>query len=245
MNNNLILVSGKTGTGKSLSLRNLENQSKWMYLNCENNKALPFKNKFESYNLTDPMDVFGGFDHMLSKPDDYEGVIIDTATFLMDMYESVYVATAADGRSAWGDYAQFWKRLMQMYVAKTDKKIAILAHTADIFNEGELVTETLVKVKGSLMAQGIESYFSNVISTKKVPIKKLEAQNQASDLLKITEDEEEVGFKHCFQTRLTKDTVNERMRAPLGMWKRSETFIDNDLQSVFNKLETYYAEEEK
>lgn len=243
MNNNLILVSGKTGTGKSLCLRNLKDQPKWMYLNCENNKALPFKNKFESYNLQDPLQVFEAFDHMLSKPDSYDGIIIDTATFLMDMYESMYVATAPDGRSAWGDYAQFWKRLMQQYVAKTDKKVAILAHTADIFNEGEMVTETLVKVKGSLMAQGIESYFSNVISTKKVTVKKLESSKQDSSLLQITEDEEDVGFKHCFQTRLTKDTVNERMRAPIGMWKRNETFIDNDLQLVFDRLDSYYSDD--
>jgi hypothetical protein len=241
MNNNLILVSGKTGTGKSLSLRNLENQPNWMYLNCENNKALPFKNTFDTYNLNDPMDVFAGFDHMMNSGDKYEGVIIDTATFLMDMYESMYVATAVDGRSAWGDYAQFWKRLMQQYVAKTDKKVAILAHTADIFNEAELVTETLVKVKGSLMSQGIESYFSHVISTKKVTLKKLESLGQKSDLLNITEDEEDIEFKHCFQTRLNKESVNERIRAPLGMWKRNETFIDNDLQSVFNKISTYYA----
>lgn len=243
MNNNLILVSGKTGTGKSLCLRNLTDQKRWMYLNCENNKALPFNSNFQSYNLQDPLHVFEAFDHMIGTPDDYDGIIIDTATFLMDMYESMYVHTAQDGRSAWGEYAQFWKRLMQQYVAKTDKKVAILAHTADIFNEGEMVTETLVKVKGSLMAQGIESYFSNVISTKKVSLKKLESNNQKSDLLKITEDEDEMGFKHCFQTRLTKDTINERMRAPLGMWKRNETFIDNDLQLVFDRLGTYYTED--
>jgi hypothetical protein len=241
MNTNLVLVSGKTGTGKSLCLRNLKNQERYMYLNCENNKALPFKNTFQSFNITDPLQVYEAFDHMAANSDDFDGIIIDTATFLMDMYESMYVATAVDGRSAWGDYAQFWKRLMQQYVAKTDKKVAILAHTADIFNEGEMVTETLVKVKGSLMAQGIESYFSNVISTKKVPLVKLAHLNQASSSLIITEDEEDVGFKHCFQTRLNKETVNERIRAPLGMWTRSETFIDNDLQMVFDKLQAYYA----
>jgi hypothetical protein len=69
----------------------------------------------------------------------------------------------------------------------------------------------------------------------------LESLGQKSDLLNITEDEEDIEFKHCFQTRLNKESVNERIRAPLGMWKRNETFIDNDLQSVFNKISTYYA----
>jgi hypothetical protein len=243
MNNHLILVSGKTGTGKSMCLRNIRNQERWMYLNCENNKALPFKNKFKTFNILDPLHVFEAFEHMAANSDNYDGIIIDTATYLMDMYETAYVLTAPDSRSAWGDYAQFWKRLMQQHIAKTNKKVAILAHTADVFNEGEMVTETLVKVKGSLMNQGIESYFSNVISTKTVPLSKLQKLNQESDHLVITDDEEIEELKHCFQTKKTKETANERMRSPLGMWKRNETFIDNDLQIVFDRLEQYYSED--
>lgn len=36
MNNNLILVSGKSTTGKSMCFRNLQNPEGVMYLNCEN-----------------------------------------------------------------------------------------------------------------------------------------------------------------------------------------------------------------
>ena len=36
MNNNLVLISGKSATGKSLSLRGLNDQPGVMYLNCEN-----------------------------------------------------------------------------------------------------------------------------------------------------------------------------------------------------------------
>lgn len=242
MNNNLVLVSGKTGTGKSMCLQPLRNQERWLYLNCENNKALPFAHNFVDKTITDPLQIFQAFDHMAKKPDQYDGIIIDTATFLMGMYESLYVVTAPDTRAAWGDYHQFWKRLMQQYVAKTDKKVAILAHAADIFNEKEQVNETLVKVKGALMSEGVESYFSNVISTKKVPLSKLEEFKCDTDLTNITEDEEDFGFKHCFQTRLTKDTINERIRAPLKMWSRNETFIDNNLQAVFDRLEEYYKQ---
>jgi hypothetical protein len=88
------------------------------------------------------------------------------------------------------------------------------------------------------MNQGVESYFSNVISTKKVPTKNLSADG--TDLLTITEDEDELGFKYVFQTRLTKDTVNERIRGPHMMWDRAETYIDNNLQLVLNRLHEYY-----
>ena len=82
--------------------------------------------------------------------------------------------------------------------------------------------------------------FSVVISTKKMKLKDLEKYK--NDLLTITEDDEDVGFKYVFQTRLTKDTVNERIRAPEGMWARNETFIDNDVSLVLNRIHEHYAE---
>ena len=54
------------------------------------------------------------------------------------------------------------------------------------------------------------------MATKKVPVKVL--KNFQNDLLVITEEEEELGFKHVFQTRLTKDSVGERIRSPMGMF---------------------------
>jgi hypothetical protein len=57
----------------------------------------------------------------------------------------------------------------------------------------------------------------------------------------ITPEEEMLGFKHVFQTKLTKDTVGERIRSPLGMWSTPETFIDNNIQLVLERLKDYYA----
>jgi hypothetical protein len=108
----------------------------------------------------------------------------------------------------------------------------------DVMNETEMAVETLVKVKGSLMNQGIESYFSTVLSTKKMSLQALEAYSSA--LLTITPEEEALGFKYVYQTRLTKATVNERIRSPLGMWTVAETYIDNNIQYVINRLHTYY-----
>jgi len=72
-----------------------------------------------------------------------------------------------------------------------------------------------------------------------MPIAKL--KDYANPLLTISDDDELVGYKHVFQTRLTKDTVNERIRSPLQMWSREETFIDNNIQSVIDRLHQYYA----
>ena len=62
-----------------------------------------------------------------------------------------------------------------------------------------------------------------------------------SDLLTITPEEEPLGFKYVYQTKLTKDTVNERLRGPLGLFDTKETFIDNNIQLVLDRLREYYA----
>ena len=52
MNNNLVLLCGKSATGKSASLVDIKNPEGVMYLNCENNKKLPFNSKFKEYTIT-------------------------------------------------------------------------------------------------------------------------------------------------------------------------------------------------
>ena len=237
-NNNMVLISGKSATGKSLSLRGLKNQKGVMYLNCENNKALPFKNSFSRYTITDPLQIYDGFT-AAEADKDIHTIVVDTLTFLMDMYETLYVLEATNGMKAWGNYAQYFKKLMAQYVAKSTKDIVFTAHTLDVLNEAEMVNETLVKVKGSLMNQGIESFFTNVISTKKLELKKLDKYQ--SKLLNITDEEEMLGIKYVYQTRLTKDTVNERIRSPMGMWNIKETYIDNDISLVMKRIHEYYS----
>ena len=103
-----------------------------------------------------------------------------------------------------------------------------------------MVNETMVKVKGSLMNTGVESYFSTVIGCKKVPLKNLETYK--SDLLSYNDEEKLLEYKYVYQTKLTKDTVNERIRSPMRMWDMQETFIDNNLQHILDRLHEYYDE---
>lgn len=84
-----------------------------------------------------------------------------------------------------------------------------------------------------------ESYFTVVIAAKKVPLKVL--KEYSSDLLTITPEEEALGYKYVFQTKLTKDTVNERLRGPLGLFDTKETYIDNNMQLVLDRLHEYYS----
>lgn len=237
-NDNLVLLSGKSATGKSASLMGLKNPEGVMYLNCESGKKLPFKAKFKQFVITDPLQVHEAFDAAENMPEIHT-IVVDTLTYLLDMYESVYVLTSSNGMQAWGQFSQYFKTLMQDKVAKSTKNVIFLAHTADSLNESEMAVETKVPVKGSLKNNGIESYFSVVISSKKVALKAL--KDYKSELLTITPEEEALGFKYVFQTKITKDSVNERLRGPLGLFETKETFIDNNLQLVLDRLKDYYA----
>ena len=238
-NDHLVLLCGKSATGKSASLMGLEKPEGVMYLNCESGKKLPFKAKFKQYTITDPYQVLEAFD-AAETMDGIHTIVVDSLTYLLDMFESLYVLNSANTMKAWGDFAQYFKQLMQQKVASSSKSVIFIAHTSDTLNEGEMVMETKVPVKGSLKNNGIESYFTVVIASKKVPLKTLSIYK--SDLLTITPEEEALGFKYVFQCRITKDSVNERLRGPLGLFSTQETFIDNNMQNVLDRLKDYYSE---
>ena len=156
------------------------------------------------------------------------------------MFESVHVLTSSNTMKAWSDYAQFFKNLMQQYVSKSTKNVIFTAHTKTALNESAMVIETKIPIKGALSNQGIEAFFSSIVSTKKVKLKDLE--NYSNEMLNITDKERALGFKYLFQTQITADTVNERMRSPMGLFEDNETYIDNDAKLLMDRLNEYYAD---
>ena len=217
-NDQLVLICGESKGGKTASLQNLKNPEGVIYLNCESGKKPTFPAKFRQQVITDPLAIYAIFDMAEQEQfkDKVHTIVIDSLTYLMDMYESTCVLTATDTQKAWQNYQQYYKNLMQQYVAKSTKNVIFTAHTLSILNENEYVME------------------------KKVPLRMLEGYE--NPLLTITPDEESIGIKHVYQTRLTKDTVNERISAPIGMWQIKETYINNDAQLLLDRLSEYYGQ---
>lgn len=235
-NKNIVLIMGPPNTGKSTSLMRLANQDKMVYLNADL-KELPFKSRFlKNVELADAMDVLP-FVAEIEKQEAVDGAVLDTITFLMAMYERQYVINSANTQKAWGDYATFYKEFIHAIKAGT-KDYAILAHQDTQLNEQSMQMESRVPVKGSVGRIGVEADFTTILSTKQMPVKKL--QGFENDLLHITDEEKEDGFKYVFVTRVTKETVGEKMRSAIGLWDRKELYIDNDLNQVFNRLKEYY-----
>lgn len=235
-NKNIVLIMGKPNTGKSTSLMNLHNQDRMVYLNCDL-KELPFKNNFlKNVEVSDALDVLTFIQDIENAPQ-AEGGVLDTLTFLMQMYERQYVMNSPNTQKAWGDYANFYREFIHAIKSGT-KDYAILAHEESFLNEQAAQMETRVPIKGSVGKVGIEADFTTVLATKQMPIKKLEGFE--NDLLHITDEEREDGFKYVFVTRITKDTVGEKIRSAMGLWDRKELYIDNDLNQVFKRLKEYY-----
>jgi hypothetical protein len=227
---------GKPNSGKSFSLRNLPKQDRYVYLNTDL-KAIPFKHKFHDVYIANPLDIFGYVNEIESNTD-IDGVILDTISFLMDQFEQQYVVNATNGQKMWGEYATYYKKLIHA-IKSGSKSYAILAHAKDVMNESEMVLETKVPIKGSVGATGVEADFTTIVGAKSISIK--EAKKHQNDLLTITPEEEEDGVKRVFQTRIDKDSIGHKYRSQLGLWKREEKYIDNDLNLVFNRLNEYYA----
>ena len=215
---------------------NLKNPEGVMYLGTEAGKRLPFKSKFKEFKITDPYQVYDGF--VAAEKANYHTIIIDSLSFLLEQFESQYVLPATDKMRGWSDYQQYFKTMMQQHVANSTKNVIFTTHSASTINESEMVLETKAVVKGALKGTGIEAYFSCVVAAKKMSIKQL--ADYKSDLLTITEEEESLGYKYVYQTKLTKDTVHERIRSPIGMFSNQETYIDNDAQKLLDRLKEYY-----
>jgi predicted transcriptional regulator len=238
-NNNLILICGSSKAGKSTSLKDLVDPTGVLYLNTEANKKLPFNDQFRKLTITDPATVYTAFNQAETKLKNCHSIIVDSLTFLLEMYVSQHVVGAQDGQAGWMNFQQYFKTLMQSYVAKSTKNVIFTAHVESVLNEQMMVMETKVPVQGALKKNGIEAYFSTIVSAKTLPLEALTAYE--NPLLTITEEEELVGVKHVFQTKLTKETVNERISSSVGMWSIKETYIDNNTQFLLDRLHTYYG----
>lgn len=237
---NLLLIAGHAMSGKTASLHGLHEPEKTLYLNCENGKEISFNAKFAEAVITDPMMV-----HQIFQDPDYlkpfNKVVIDSLSFLMEMYALNYVSTAIpkEIQRAWGRYKDYFKFLMN-YIAARDCDVIFTTHLMDRETSDQAAPiQQQASIQGSLKNTGIEAYFTCIVHAKKVKVERLE-QYPANDLLHITEAEKRKGVKHVFQVQETKETMHELIRSPMGLWQDNEIFIDNNAQAVLTRIQQYY-----
>ena len=138
------------------------------------------------------------------------------------------------------------KKFQDEKIALVDEVIELDKKAREAKSEADELRSKMnksAKQIGALMGQGKKDEAEAVkaeVADIKQKIKDLEPYQ--NELLHITDDERELGCKHVIQTRLTKDTVGERIRTNGDMWKREETFIDGNIQLVLNRMREFYGE---
>jgi len=207
-----VIVVGKSGSGKSSSLRNL-NPEKTAVLNTER-KQLPFKgaNKFKNVPVPDLATYKAAFKKAVES-DTIETIVIESFTSLIEMiYREADVRFK--GFDVWSFYNKEIDNVLNMS-KNTNKNIIFLA--IDGAYDGEDgVQERFVAVDGNRWKKRVEKEFV---------------------LCLFTDNHLENGkVDYRFRTQsLGKDSA----KSPMGMFE--ELHISNDLAQVIEKCEEYYS----
>lgn len=253
--NHAILIVGKPASGKTCSLSNLREQNKIAYLNCDGGKQLPFRNSFQEI-IIERADNFHAEFHKYNNFDKCKAIVVDCLTYLNQMYEQQSLNNydkngdliPGINYAGWSKLSNFIYKIFQEDLCSAKKPVIMLAHLVDerakkaaaenSVSDG-VTTDVLVPVKGSSKDTGIESRFTVVLAAKKVLLSELEPYK--NDLLTITERDKRLGYKYVLQTAPTSTSVVERLRTPLDLFSIDETFIDNNVQYVLDRLDEYYG----
>ena len=242
-NPRVVLIAAPPSMGKTHSLYKMADDSGVAYLNTDL-KDLPFrvpKSGMKVLKIDDAMIAPDAIQDLEENYPEVHTVILDTVTFLMNQYENQYVLNAADTRKAWQSYGQFYGSLMHNIKCST-KNFIVLAHTFTEYNESEMANETRVPIKGAVGKVGAEADYNIVLSARKVTVKQLEPYLENNKLLTLSPKEERIGVKYVFQTDLTKETLSEKIRSPMGLWTDDELYINNDISLITQRLSEYYSE---
>lgn len=236
----IIFLSGRSDTGKTASLRNLENPKKKLYLNFES-KDVPFQFDFVERKIVDPYQL-----HTLSEKliengtEKFDTLIVDSITACMSLFTVKYMGQdCTDTRAAWGAYGDFYEKWAKEILPRLPQQVIVLAHVDEYEEKGTLNTYYQAVVQGRLAKIGLEADFGLVANTVLMPTADL--KNFETPLLNVTEEDEIEGFKYVIQTRKTLDTKDTKIRSPLGMWDKNETYIDSNVQLLLDRFNQYYS----
>lgn len=224
---NAIIVLGKSGTGKSTSIKGL-NPKDTVVLNVLG-KRLPFKGSVGLYNTEHKnsfqIDEYQEAINMLSTISDkakyVKNVIIDDMIYIMR--KEFFKRAKETGYGKFTELAQHFQSIIQtIEKLRPDLNVFLLLHSEDIVND-KIITGYKVSTVGSL----VDSQYNPV---EVVPMV-LYADVKYDDKGKPT-----YGF---YTHRVKEGTMEIPAKTPEGMFEND--FIPNDLGAVVKAMNEYYG----
>ena len=215
MDNNIVLIYGSSGSGKSSSLRHLDFDST-VLINIEG-KMLPIRGASKirqevPKNLTEVKVAI----KKAVDDDSVKTIIFDSLTMFGDniLYPEL-VRDVPDSRSGWLDYRDAISGMLE-YCKKSGKSFIFIALASDVLNEKETVLKTVPAIQGS-MKNSLSSHFTVVLKTNV-----------------LVEDGE---LRYVFQTNKTAKDKDNEAKSPFGLF--DELYIDNDVAKVIEAINEY------
>jgi hypothetical protein len=223
---NAILIMGKSGSGKSSSLKTLD--SKETVIINVLKKRLPFKGSSQLYNTEnknlfncDCYDVIINYLNAIDKNATYvKNVIIDDVSYVM---RKEYFRTAkVSGYNKFVDIgAHFQSIISTIESMREDLNVFLLMHCEEIVSDN-----VIVGYKASTIGKLIDNSYNPI---EVVPMLLFST---------VKYDESKKPYYGFYTHRCIEGNAEIPAKTPEGMFE--ENFIPNDLGYVVNKMNEYY-----
>ena len=218
----LVFIVGKSGMGKSTSLRNL-NPDETFIINTDR-KALPFKKFSEKYNKekenylesSNTTEVIAAL-RKAHKDPKIKTVVIETWSRIMTDFVMSKGFRGNSGFEKWAQLSGSQYDLINTINEKMDKDMVVylFAHPETIYDDDGYANERIA-VQGRQLEKFAPESFSSIVLYAEV--ESLPGEN-----------------RHNFRT---KSSGNDTCKSPIGMFE--EDSIDNDLVIVNKAIKNYY-----
>lgn len=236
-NNYLFAICGEAGSGKSTGLDSIKNQKRWLYLNCETNKPLPFMHSFQEKTITNPLELKKWLIKGIAS-EKIDGIIIDTLTGWLSMLE-VQCNRKFDGYEVWNEYKKQILAIFQDCMVQCNKPVFFLSHTKQTTDMRGRAT-IQIPVQGSLKDLKLENFFTNILYADVLTADDVE--DYKNPYLYPDEDDEETFY--VYQTRKCANGMGANVRSTKGLWSKDETYIANNCQTIIDKMTALIAANE-
>jgi len=220
----LIFLVGKSGMGKSTSLRNL-NPDETVIINTDQ-KALPFKQfnlkyneEKRNYRKTSDVNIVIATLKKVNELSNVKTIIIDTWSRIMTDAIMNPGFRSEKGFDKWGKFAASQYDLINFIndSMREDIIVYLFAHPETHFGEEGFASER-IGVQGKMLERFVPESFSTIVLYAEI-IKTPGAPN-----------------RHVFRTI---SSGSDTCKTPLEMFE--EEYIDNDLVIVNNAVKEYYS----